>query len=78
MSYMGRKDTRYYCTSWKPEYPGYQYDKRDFNEFMRIKFEDTELSVIKNYDKILRYDYDDDYMKPKKTHTHDNAFLDTL
>ena len=78
MSCMDKSDTRYYCTSWKPEYPGYQYDKRDFNEFMRIKFEDIELSIIKKYDKILRYDYDDNYMKPKKTHTHDNAFLDTL
>ena len=78
MSYMDRNDTKYYCTSWKPEYPGYQYDKEDFSDFIRIKFENTELSVIKNYDKILRYDYDDNYMVPKKTHTHDENFLNTL
>ena len=78
MSYMDKSDTRYYCTSWKPEYPGYQYDKTDFNEFVRIRFEDTELSIIKNYDKILKYDYDENYMIPKKTHTHDEDFLNTL
>ena len=78
MDYMNEPNTRYYCTSWKPEYPGYQYDKNDFNEFIKIKFEDTELSIIKNYDNILKYDYDENYMTPKKTHTHDNAFLDNL
>ena len=34
--------------------------------------------IFKNYDKILRYDYGDDYMKPLKTHTHDDTFVKNI
>lgn len=67
-----------YCTSWKPEYPGYQYDMYLFNDYININFEDTQLMISKCYDNILKIDYDDNYMTPKKTHQHDKEYIETL
>ena len=67
----------YYASSWNPEYPGYQYDKKLFEEYISIKFENTELLITKEYDKVLRIDYGDNYMTPIKTHTHSD-FIEKL
>ena len=61
-----------YCTSWAPEYPGYQFDKKLFNEYILTDFEDLKLSVVKEYDKVLKIEYGDNYMVPIKTHDHDD------
>lgn len=59
-----------YCTSWAPEYPGYQYHKSDFNDYIYTDFSGTKLQIFKNYDSIIKVYYGDDYMTPKKTHDH--------
>lgn len=69
---------KYYCTSWKPEFPGYQYATYLFNEYIDINFEDTSLMISKFYDSILRIDYDDNYMIPKNTHQHGEEYIKTL
>lgn len=78
MGYYGKNTCKYYGTSWAPTYPKYQYDKKDIDQYIKITFEDTNLMIFKNYDKILRYDYGDDYMKPLKTHTHDDTFVKNI
>ena len=71
-----KKETKkYYCSSWKPEYPGFQYEKYYFDENFLVEFEDTKLYVAKCYDKILQIDYGKDYMIPKKTHDHSEFVL---
>ena len=78
MSYLGKECKKVYATSWAPTYPKYQYDIADFDDLIRVPFEDTELPVPKNYDMILRYDYNDDYMKPIKTHVHSGDFVKNI
>lgn len=67
-----------YGTSWAPTYPKYQYDKMDFEDLIKVPFEDIELPIPKNYDKILRYDYGKDYMVPIKTHEHSGDFVKNI
>ncbi len=76
--YMNTSFDKFYCTSWKPEFPGYQYNTYLFNEFVNINFEDTNLMVSKYYDSILRLDYDDNYMIPKNTHQLGEEYFETL
>ena len=64
-----------YGTSWVPEYPGYQYDISYYRDYVLTKFENKEFIISSNYDKILTIGYGD-YMKPKKTHDHDNFIRD--
>lgn len=61
-----------YCSSWRPEYPGWVFDVNDFKEFIKIDFEDKKFNVVKNYDKVLKYEYGD-YMKPVESHFHDDV-----
>lgn len=61
-----------YCTSWSPEYPGYQFDKKLFEKYELFDFEYLKFSVTKEYDRVLKIEYGDDYMTPRKTHTHDD------
>ena len=61
-----------YCTSWSPEFPGYQFEKELFNNYVYIKFEDLDLKITKEYDKVLKIEYGNDYMIPRKTHNHDD------
>ena len=78
MSYYKKGCKKVYGTSWAPTFPKYQYDKSNFEDLIRVSFEDIELPVPKNYDKILRYDYGDDYMKPIKTHEHSGDFVKNI
>ncbi len=78
MSHYKKGYKKVYGTSWAPTYPKYQYDKIDFEDLIRVSFEDIELPVPKNYDKILGYDYGDDYMKPIKTHEHSGDFVKNI
>lgn len=66
-----------YCTSWAPEYPGYQYDKSDFKNYQIVDFNDIKCKIYTNYDNILKVYYGDDYMVPKMTHDHTD-FLENL
>ena len=45
---------------------------RVFNEYILTDFEDLKLSVVKEYDKVLKIEYGDNYMVPIKTHDHDD------
>ena len=78
MSHYKKGYKKVYGTSWAPTYPKYQYDKKDFEDLIKVPFEDAELPILKNYDKILRYDYGDDYMKPIKTHEHSGDFVKNI
>ena len=78
MSHYKKGYKKVYGTSWAPTYPKYQYDKKDFEDLIKVPFEDAELPIPKNYDKILRYDYGDDYMKPIKTHEHSGDFVKNI
>lgn len=62
---------RYYCTSWSPEYPGYQFESNLFDEYILADFENLKLCIPKEYDKVLKVEYGNDYMKPIKTHDHE-------
>lgn len=72
-----KKSDKLYCTSWSPEYPGYQYSRELFSNYIDIKFENKKFMITKDYDKVLAIDYGKDYMKPKKTHLH-NDFVNKL
>lgn len=76
--YMGRGFDKYYATSWVPTYPEYQYDISDFSSYIKVPFEDTKLMIIEKYDKVLRYDYGNNYMTPIKTHQHDENFVSEI
>lgn len=65
------KTNRYYCTSWSPEYPGYQFESNLFDEYILSDFESLKLYIPKEYDKVLKIEYDGNYMKPIKTHDHE-------
>ena len=71
IAYTG-KTNLLYCTSWSPEYPGYQFNSRLFDEYVLADFENLKLYITKSYDKVLRIEYGDDYMIPKRTHDHEN------
>lgn len=75
-AYIDKKCHLLYCTSWAPEYPGYQFNKNFFTKYQDIKFENKKLMITKDYDKVLKIEYGD-YMKPKKTHQHDD-FINKL
>ena len=65
------KTNRYYCTSWSPEYPGYQFESNLFDEYMITDFEGSKFYIPKEFDKVLIIEYGDNYMKPIKTHDHE-------
>ena len=46
------------------------FDKSYFNDTILVQFEDLKLPVPKEYDKLLRYMYGDDYMTPVSTKPH--------
>ncbi len=51
------------------EYPAkmiFKLDRRLLEEAIRIPFEDTELTVPKEWDGVLRFYYGEDYMIPKR------------
>lgn len=65
------KTNRYYCTSWSPEYPGYQFESQLFDEYVLTDFENLKLYIPKEYDRVLKIEYGDNYMQPIKTHDHE-------
>lgn len=65
------KTNRYYCTSWSPEYPGYQFESQLFDEYVLTDFENLKLYIPKEYDRVLKIEYGDNYMQPMKTHDHE-------
>ena len=69
-SYTG-KTNKYYCTSWSPEYPGYQFESNLFGEYILSDFENLKLYIPQEFDKVLKIEYGDNYMKPIKTHDHE-------
>lgn len=69
-SYTG-KTNKYYCTSWSPEYPGYQFESNLFGEYVLSDFENLKLYIPKEFDKVLKIEYGDNYMQPIKTHDHE-------
>jgi lipopolysaccharide cholinephosphotransferase len=51
------------------EYPAKMvvaFDRKLLEEAMRMPFEDTELSVPKEWDEVLRFYYGEGYMIPKR------------
>ena len=46
------------------------FDKSYFDETVLVQFEDLKLPVPKEYDKLLKYMYGDDYMTPISTKPH--------
>ena len=46
------------------------FDKAFFDETVFVPFEDLQLPVPKEYDKLLRYMYGEDYMIPAATKPH--------
>ena len=66
------KTNKYYCTSWSPEYPGYQFESDLFDEYILSDFENLKLCIPKEYDRVLKIEYGDNYMQPIKTHDHEH------
>ncbi|WP_029066800.1 LicD family protein [Lachnobacterium bovis] len=51
------------------------FDKEDYLEAIEVPFENTTIFIPRNYDKILKYLYGEDYMIPKKMDaSHDYPF----
>lgn len=71
------KTNRYYCTSWAPEYPGYQFESSLFNDYVLTDFENLKLYIPKEYDRVLKIEYGENYMQPIKTHDHER-FVEKL
>ncbi|MBR4314886.1 MAG: LicD family protein [Lachnospiraceae bacterium] len=71
------KTNKYYCTSWSPEYPGYQFESDLFDEYILSDFENLKLCIPKEYDRVLKIEYGDNYMQPIKTHDHEH-FVEKL
>lgn len=81
ISHYGKKDSEFVRDFDYNGQHNFKEPRSCFEPTMLHKFGDTELRIPQNYDKLLKIIYGDDYMTPKKTHTHVNLnsiILNTL
>ncbi len=61
--YKSRKSSTLYYSNYQPDYIDIKVNKDWYEKYLNIKFEDTVLSIIDDYDSVLQLVYGD-YMTP--------------
>ena len=61
--YKSRKSSTLYYSNYQPDYIDIKVNKDWYEKYLNIKFEDTVLSIIDEYDSVLQLVYGD-YMTP--------------
>ena len=61
--YKSRKSSTLYYSNYQPDYIDIKVNKNWYEKYLNIKFEDTVLSIIDEYDSVLQLVYGD-YMTP--------------
>ena len=61
--YKSRKSDTWYYSNYQPDYIDIKVNKDWYEKYLNIKFEDTVLSIIDEYDSVLQLVYGD-YMTP--------------